>query len=205
MSAQFDAVTIWFVSFIPMASLGVLGTCFSGDNRTFSFDQSEDRFRTRSEIIVSGFLSQSPETTEFHQCGESHEIDCETGRILRAETASTDGMVFHHFSVGNTFPDPEGGVVDNPNEFCANVLYDGVANNPLILSPDIDMNFFVTIDPVGRTISLRGAVNAFPDYEAYASVDGDPSVMLFQHPHSVDPADGLPGGADQPVTSTVSV
>jgi hypothetical protein len=28
---------------------------------------------------------------------------------------------------------------------------------------------------------------------------------LFQHPHSVDSADGLPGGADQPVAPTVSV
>jgi hypothetical protein len=114
-------------------------------------------------------------------------------------------MSFHHFHVGNTFPDPEGGVVNNPNELCANVLYDGVTQNPLILSPDIDMALFFTVDPVGRTISVRGAVNAFPDYEVYARADGGSPVTLVQHRHNLDPAGGLPGGADQPVSATVSV
>lgn len=206
MTAQFDSITIWINAFIPMPSVNALGTCFSGDGRGFSADQAEQRYRARSEITVSGFLAGSPETIEFHQCGESHRIDCETDAVLESATASTDQMTFHGFSIGNTFPDPDGGVVDNPNEFCANFLYDGTTENPLIVpSPDIDMNFFFTIDPVGRTVSLRGAVNAFPDYEAYAVVDGGASITLFQHPHSLDPAFGLPGAADQLIKSTVSV
>jgi Protein of unknown function (DUF3238) len=86
------------------------------------------------------------------------------------------------------------------------VLYDGVTENPLALpSPDIDIALFFTVDPVGRTVSVRGAVNAFPDYEIYARVDGGPPVTLVQHRHSLDPVFGLPGGADQPVAATVSV
>ena len=61
------------------------------------------------------------------------------------------------------------------------------------------------VDPVGRTVGVRGAVNAFPDYEAYATVDGGPSITLFQHAHNVDPMFGLPGGADQAISVSVGV
>ncbi|MEX7470649.1 DUF3238 domain-containing protein [Mycobacterium adipatum] len=206
MSAQFDTISIWLVAFIPMPVVNALGTCFGGDDRGFTADADDPRFRLRSEIVISGFLSDNPQSTEFHQCGETHRVDCGTGEVLEAATANTDGMSFHDFSVGNPFPDPEGGVIDNPNEFCVNFLYDGAAGNPLAFpSPDVDMNFFFTVDPVGRTVSLRGATNGFPDYEAYACVDGGAPITLFQHPHSVDPIDGLPGGADQKVQATVSV
>jgi hypothetical protein len=206
MSAQFDEVSIWIQAFIPMAVVNAVGSCFAGDDRGFSDDHSEQRFRVRSEIVVSGFLSQDPQTTEFHQCGETHQVDCDSGEVLQSATASTDGMSFHDFHVGNTFPDPEGGVVDNPNELSANVLYDGVTENPLTIpSPDVDIALFFTVDPVGRTVSVRGAVNSFPDYECYARVDGGPSMTLIQHPHSLDPVFGLPGGADQQVAATVSV
>ncbi|MFC7641734.1 hypothetical protein ACFQX6_12615 [Streptosporangium lutulentum] len=53
--------------------------------------------------------------------------------MLQTAIAATDGLVSHHFNVRKTFPDPQGGVVDNPNEFCANFLYDGAAKNPLFL------------------------------------------------------------------------
>lgn len=205
MSAKFNTVEIWIQAFIPMTSVNALGTCFSGDDRDFSSDHEEQRFRARSEIIVSGFLTQAPESTEFHQCGETRQIDCTTGEVLKTGTASTAKMVFHHFHVGNTFPDAQGGVIDNPNEFCANVLYDGATSNPLLLSPDVDINFFFTIDPVGRTVSARGAVNEFPDYEAYVRVDGGVPISLFRHRHSLDPVAGLPGGADQSITATINV
>jgi hypothetical protein len=42
-------------------------------------------------------------------------------------------MTFHDFRVGNTFPHPNGGRLDIPNESTANALYDGVAQNPLAL------------------------------------------------------------------------
>lgn len=72
-------------------------------------------------------------------------------------------------------------MIDNPNELCANVLYDGVASNPLVVpAPDIDVALFFTIDPEGRTVSVRGAVNAFPDYEVYTRVDGGPPDTLIQ-------------------------
>jgi hypothetical protein len=205
MKAQFDEVRIWIQAFIPMAVVNALGTCFTGDDRDFSSDPDEQGFRARSEIRISGFLDGAPETTEFHQCGESHQVDCATGEILTSATAGTDGLNFHDFHVGNTFPDPEGGVVPNPNEECANVLYDGITQNPLIFSPDIDIALFFTVDPVGRTVSVRGAVNAFPDYEIYAQADGGPVTALVQHRHNLDPVAGLPGGADQPVNATVSV
>jgi hypothetical protein len=203
--ADFDQIAIWLVAFIPMPVVNALGNCFSGDDRDFSSDRGDQRYRLRSEIIVSGFSSDTPESVEFHQCGETHRVDCGTGDVLEAATAGTEGMSFHHFSVGNAFPDPEGGVIENPNEFTVNFLYDGAGGNPLAFpSPDVDMNFFFTIDPVGRTVSLRGATNAFPDYEAYASVDDGPPLTLFQQRHSLDPIDGLPGIADQMVKASIS-
>lgn len=206
MAADFDTISIWLVAFIPMPSIQALGYCFAGDDRGFRQDYSESRYRLRSEITISGFLSDNPTSTEFHQCGETHRIDCATAEVLESATASTDDMNFHDFNVGNTFPDPEGGVLDNPNQFCVNVLYDGAAGNPLIVpSPDVDMNFFFTIDPVGRTVSFRGAVNGFPDYEGYVKVDEGEPIVLFQRAHFVDPIDGLPGNADQKVDGRVAV
>ncbi|MFF9810763.1 hypothetical protein ACF1G5_37720 [Streptomyces coeruleorubidus] len=205
MAAQFDKIAIWLVAFIPMPVVQALG-CFHGDDRDFSSDPGEQRFRVRSDIVVSGFLAGDPQETDFHQCGETLELSCATGEVLARKTAGTDGMSFHHFSVGSTFPAPEGGVVDNPNEFCVNFLYDGAVNNPLVPgSPDVDMNAFFTIDPIGRTVSLRGATNAFPDYEAYTSVEDGPPEVLFQQRHTRDPINGLPGGADQAVSVTVSI
>lgn len=67
MPAQFDKATIWLHAFIPMAKVSALGTCFVGDDRGFSSDFSESRFRARSEITVSGFLAGTPESIEFHQ------------------------------------------------------------------------------------------------------------------------------------------
>lgn len=206
MAAQFDSITFWLHAFIPMASVQGLGSCFSGDDRGFSADYAETRYRIRSEITISGFLGGNPETTEFHQAGVSHTVDCATAEILETATADTDGMFFHDFKVGNTFPDPEGGVIDNPNDLTATVLYDCAATNPLAFpSPDVDINLVLVVDPVGRTLSVRGAVQAFPDYELYATVDGGAPVTVFQHPHTLDPAFALPGSADQPVTTTVAV
>jgi Protein of unknown function (DUF3238) len=206
MPAQFDKVSIWIQAFIPMAIVNAVGNCFSGDDRDFSDDPDEQRFRIRSEIVISGFLGQAPEFIDFHQVGETHLVDCVSGEVLQSASAGTERMTFHDFQVGNTFPDPNGGVVDNPNELTANVLYDGESSNPLAVpSPDVDIALFFTIDPEGRTISVRGAVNAFPDYEVYARVDDGPSITLLQHRHSLDPVGGLPGGADQPVAATVSV
>ncbi|MBT2366040.1 hypothetical protein J7E88_12150 [Streptomyces sp. ISL-10] len=207
MPAQFDKIAIWLAFFIPMPVIEAMGDCFHGDGRDFSSDPNEQRFRARSEIVVSGFLANQPEETDFHQCGESLKLDCATGEVLARETAGTDGMSFHHFNVGNTFPDPQGGVIDNPNEFCVNFSYDGAAINPLAPpgAPAADLSAFFTIDPIGRTVSVRGATNAFPNYEAYASVDDGPPVVLFQQKHTLGPVEGLPGAADQSVSATVSV
>jgi hypothetical protein len=207
MAAQFDKIAVWLVFFIPTPVIEALGDCFHGDGREFNSDPNEQRFRARSDIIVNGFLAGQPEATEFHQCGESRELDCATGEVLAVETAGTDAMSFYSFNVGNTFPDPEGGVIDNPNEFCVNFIYAGAASNPLAPpgAPAADMSAFFTIDPVNRTVSGRGATNAYPDYEAYASVDDGPAEVLFQRRHTLGPVEGLPGAADQHVSFAVSV
>ena len=49
MSAQFDEVSIWLHAFIPMAVVDAVGNCFSGDDRDFSDDPSEQRFRARGD------------------------------------------------------------------------------------------------------------------------------------------------------------
>lgn len=201
--ATFDSISIWVQAFIPMPVVEALGSCYHGDGRDFSDDINEQRFRIRSQVDITGFLSGSPEFTEFHQVGETMRVDCETSEVLQSGFADTNAISFHDFHVGNTFPDPQGGVVDLPSQETAALLYDCASPNPLTLSPDVDINLFLWVDPVVRTLFFRGAVNAFPDYEAYASVDGGGSLQLFRHAHNLDPVAGLPGGADQLVTGTV--
>lgn len=201
--ATIDSISIWIQAFIPMPVVEALGTCFHGDGRDFSDDIDEGRFRIRSQANITGFLSGAPELTDFHQVGETMKVDCATSAVLESGYADTNAISFHGFRVGNTFPDPQGGVVDLPSQETAGLLYDCASPNPLTLSPDVDVNVFLWVDPVGRTVFFRGAVNAFPDYEAYASVDGGGPITLFRHAHNLDPVGGLPGGADQLVTGTV--
>jgi hypothetical protein len=204
-NAVFDSITIWVQAFIPMPMVPAPTGCFHGDGRDFSDDPNEQRYRVRSQIDITGFTSGAAEFTEFHQVGETQLVDCETAEVLETAFAETDRMSFHDFQVGNTYPDPEGGVIDLPNEESAGVQYDGASANPLLPSPDVDINLFLWVDSVGRTLYFHGAVNAFPDYEAYASVDGGPVITLFRHPHNLEPLGGLPGGADQVVTGTLQV
>lgn len=205
--ATFDSISVWVQAFIPMPVVEALGTCFHGDGRGFSDDPDEQRYRARSQIDITGFLAGAPEFTEFHQVGETQLLDCATSEVQQTAYANTDRMTFSGFHVGNTYPDPEGGVVDLANVECAGVLYDCETSNPLAPppSPDVDINLFFWVDPVGRTLYFHGATNAFPDYEAYASVDGGPATMMFQHAHNLDPIGGLPGGADQVVTGTIQL
>jgi hypothetical protein len=222
MTVKFDSITIWLEAFIPMPKVEApiasrrqpplppgtpgLKSCYHGDGRGFSSDFGETRFRMRSDVTISGFRAGTPTMDQKHVCGLTQELDCDGDAVLDSDTAPTDKMSFHDFHAGNTFPDPEGGVVDNPSENCSNVLYDGAAKNPVSpLGPDVDMNCFFTVDPVGGTLQFNGAVNSFPDYECYAQVDGGTPVTVFQHAHNLDPMNGLPGGADQNVSGTVQL
>jgi hypothetical protein len=118
--------------------------------------------------------------TDIH-CGESHEIDLDSGEVIAAETAPTERIRFGPLR-GNTTADPEGGVIeDSPSQRFVQIDFEAAANLPLIpFSPDIDMLGTLSIDRDAGQVRFRGAVDNFPAFEAYVSFNDGPAQMLFQ-------------------------
>jgi hypothetical protein len=192
--------------------LGVLGwvagaksasECYSGDSRDFS-SEIHASYRMHSEVEI-GTLDTTPSITlEWHDCGESHGIDQDTGEELESAKAPASGMAFSNLR-GNATADPEGGTEVDPNQNLVQIDYDGAAAMPLLPSPDIDMNFTFQIDAHAGTIAFSGMVDEFPAYEIYAAVDnGAPQPLLELMPTSGKTPADLPGDADRPVSGSVS-
>ena len=128
------------------------------------------------------------ELRELHYCGETVEYDCEAGDIECRATASTNGMQFYNLRWHDEY----------------RILVDvtGFANNPCMRgSPDIGYIGVFCIDLAEHTVSFDGRVHGFPAYEAYASVNGGPTMTLFNYGPRGGPSD-LAEMASDPVVGT---
>ncbi|WP_029049008.1 DUF3238 domain-containing protein [Cupriavidus sp. amp6] len=151
--------------------------------------------RAHSEVTIGGLESQDSTVVlgQVHRCGETHELD-DDGNIIRTATAPADRILFQNLRGSQTVA-PEGGVVDGiPGSM--QIDFQGSAANPLMAAPDIDWSGTLTIDREGRRILVKGAVNDFPAFEMYCSVDDGPVLTLLQK-QPVSPLD-LFGEEDQP-------
>lgn len=218
-------VTFWINAFIPAPSLSpeyvfpapgasagnsmiivptVPSRAFLGDNRGFSSDVSASA-RIHSLVEITNLDTDLPQLQAVeHRCGESHEIDLDTGEIIASATASTDRIRFLNLR-GNMSVDPEGGViVDHPSPLYVQLDYEAAANLPLLTpSPDIDMVGVLGIDREGGTFRFRGSLDGFPAFEAYVSFDLGAPLTLFQLP-PVSPL-LLIGDVKRPVDVSVAI
>jgi hypothetical protein len=206
-----QTVRFWISAFIPSSvcelfggTFGIrapTGAIFSGDQREFS-DDPDALARARSEVILGGLDSADPANLlgQVHRCGESHELD-ESGHVLRTATAPTDRMLFQNLRNSQTV-DPEGGVVDGiPGS--VQIDFQGSAGNPLMAAPDIDWSGTLTIDREGGRILVKGAVNDFPAFEMYCTVDNGPVLTLLRK-QAASPLD-LFGEEDRAFEGSVGV
>jgi hypothetical protein len=169
---------------IPANSPGLpipANRAFLGDNRGFSSDVAAPA-RIHSLIEITALDTDTPILQAVDiKCGESIEIDIDSGAVINRATAPTDRVRFLNLR-GNTTVDPEGGVIeDSPSLRFVQLDYEAAANLPLLAgSPDIDMVGVLGIDRDAGTFRFRGSVDGFPAFEAYASFNLGPPVMLFQ-------------------------
>jgi hypothetical protein len=206
--AALHTVTFWIKAFIPDPSLtefvvpapgASLGNsmivipanspglpipadrAFLGDNRGFSTDVTAPA-RIHSLVEITALDTETPQLQAVDiKCGESVEIDMDSGAVINRATAPTDRIRFLNLR-GNTSVDPEGGVIDDsPSPQFVQLDYEAAANLPLLGgSPDIDMVGVLGIDRDAGTFRFRGSVDGFPAFEAYASFNLGPPVTLFQ-------------------------
>lgn len=154
---------------------------FLGDSRGFTSDVFASA-RIHSLVEIAHLDLDAPQLQAVeNKCGESHEIDLNTGEIIGSDTAPTDRIRFLNLR-GNTSIDPEGGVIiDSDSPRFVQLDYEAAASLPLIGgSPDIDMLGVLQIDRDASSFRFRGAVDGFPAFEAYVSFNLGPAITLFQ-------------------------
>lgn len=165
--------------------------CFLTDQRTFSNSISASA-RMHSEIEF--FLNREmPTFRQFHDCGETVEVDCEDGEEECRNKASNARMSFHNLRL--------------VSPTIVTVQLRAAANNPCYTgSPDIDYEGTLIIDLTAMTVTFDGKIDEFPAFEAYVSRDGSAPVTLFQEPPPPgnSPAN-LFGKANRPVGRSVGI
>jgi hypothetical protein len=179
-TAKFQTLSFWFNVFIHEPKVEALGTCFRGDNRGFDTSISAvSRVHAGAEITGLGTASASLGGVDIH-CGETARLNCQTDAIEETATATVAGG-FSNFHVGNTYPDPEGGVYDTANQYVANLTVDIAASDPLVtVAPTVGADLMITVDAVAGKVQVKGAIDSWPWFEGYASADGGSPVALFQ-------------------------
>lgn len=176
---------------------------FLGDNRGFTSDIAASA-RIHGSIIIEALDTDAPaiQSQDIH-CGESLEVDRQSGEVIARATAPTDRIRFLNLR-GNSSVDPEGGISNDGNASLVQVDFEAAANLPLLGgSPDIDMVGVLGIDRDANTVRFNGSVDGFPAFEAYVSADDGSAVMLLQM-KPVSPIE-LVGDVKRPVDVTVSL
>ena len=209
-----DTLRIWFKAFIPSATIqGPPGTeCFAGDNRGFSAEIDASA-RMHSEVTIVDLYTPTPTITQQHRCGESHEVSCEDGTILQSATADASGMTFYNFRYpGATVwdwdqPNPPAAhppEITVPESAPITLDYVGLAANPLLPSPGVDMWAHISYDRTEHVLSIEGAVDAFPAFEGYVSWHGGPGGSGTDVVLQLDPGPDGPIGAVGPASRTLN-
>lgn len=140
--------------------------CFLTDQRSFSNRvDAKSRLHSEFKIAISG---QRLTFTQWHNCDFTTECDCEDGALECSKKGDTSRMRFK-------FP-------TNPQPWRQmHIDLIGAANNPCYSgSPDVDYEGTIAIDLAARSIEFDGKVDAFPAFEAYATINDGAGVALFQ-------------------------
>jgi hypothetical protein len=112
--------------------------CYLTDNRTFdSYVHAPSRMHLEIEIDVAG----PSEVFQWHDCDETHEIDCKTGTAVCTGKGRTSDMAFSKLrgSPGSLIQGDLTGASNNP-------CYGG--------TPDIDYSGTVTINVGARRVEF---------------------------------------------------
>ena len=166
--------------------------CFYTDQRTFSNNiHAESRMHSEGKLDFTGL---KPILTQWHKCDFTIECDCEDGEEECKKKGNTDRMIFK-WDMANAFIKAKGVYVIQM--VCR-------SNNPCSPSSriggDIDYEGKIFIDLPSRKIAFDGKIDAFPAFEAYATINDGAGVALFREPPPVGhTVMNLPGGANRKI------
>jgi hypothetical protein len=174
-------VKVWLNAFIPdtvpgktipapgphagktMLNGPIFSECYLTDNRSFDSNvHAPSRMHSEIEIDVAG----PTEVFQWHNCDETHEINCKTGAAVCTSKGRTSDMLFSKLRGSS------GSLIQ--------VDLKGASNNPCYSgSPDIDYEGRVTINVGARTVEFDGKIDQFPAFEMYGTANGGAGAMMF--------------------------
>lgn len=205
-------VRVWLKAFIPgsipelskpvpgdpeksMVDVPGIPGCFFSDHRSFDPDPAaEARMHSVLEIDLD-----TDTVTQKHWCGETVDVDCDTGKVTCRKTAANRGN-FSRLGI-RQFHDRRRWMF----------RLTAAAGNPCVPgAPDIDYEGLVTIEVTeGQTradITFKGKIDGFPAYEMYAQLDGGMPKEIFR---ALPPQGNTPmnlfGWASRSVTASASL
>jgi hypothetical protein len=206
-------LTMWVQAFIPRdlptvsvslaagshagetaVQLPTTDRCFLTDQRSFSSDFNESRYRIRAQVDIDLTLS----LFSFKALTEpTVEVDCATGSTTCTKQANNDGILASAITTE---------IPANPGRRYSFTLTGGASNPCVGIAPRIEWKLpfvvlFTAADRMTR-VALDGFVQAFPAFEAYAGLDAGTPQALFQR----SPAPGVgPTALVLPPTTVVQV
>ncbi|ASQ04092.1 DUF3238 domain-containing protein [Sinorhizobium meliloti] len=151
----------------PIPGSSLKGTCFETDNREFSEDPSASA-RVSVDLLFKVSIKDMILQKSTVKIGESQNVDCKTGELLRPpKKASDDGV-----NVGSI----------KKNGFFRTIFVRAASANPFYGAPDIDYSFTLTFDATRQKLSIKGSTGIFPAYESYWQIDAGPVKPILKRP-----------------------
>jgi len=188
-----------------------ISDCYHTDQRGFdSFINASSRMHSEFKI---DFTTPVPTMTQWHNCDFTTECDCEDGDEECHKKGAISRMGFRLRSIvtppalpsrPNPGPVRTNQIAGAPRVGFAIVEMDCHASNPCAPTSryfgDIDITGLITIDVASRSIEFDGLIDAFPAFEAYATINDGKGVALFREaPPQGNTVMNLPGDANRPI------
>lgn len=176
---------------IPGPKFNLLSDCYHTDQRDFS-NNIHASSRMHSEAKVD-FTGGGQAMTQWHNCDETIECDCEDGEEECNKKGKTNNMSFKLLPAV-TAPNPLLAVptprlaIPTPvlpvSSSAITLEMKCAAHNPCAPSStiggDIDYEGKIYMDRTARRIECDIKIDAFPAFEAYATINNGAGVMMFQ-------------------------
>jgi hypothetical protein len=181
-SVPLQSVTFWLNAFIPRDIFGATMSvrdgdfrgltalsrppCYLTDQRNFSNDlRAASRMHSMAKVNLTG---AQPALTQWHRCDDLVECDA-GGAVLYRGQGSTSNMRFSMAFSESTIL------------LQMDCRYADLMGPPAHGIGEIEYKGTIEINPVARTIDVDLMICLFPAFEAYASIDDGPAMILFRH------------------------
>lgn len=134
---------------------------FLGDNRGFSSEYiASARIHARVDITNLDGDTLIISSVDIH-CGESHEIDPDTGEVIARATATTEDCRFYDPQTGKTTA-PKSGILSGATSGVLELGFEATASILLLpIAPNIKMKGILGINRGAKRITFTGNMGEF--------------------------------------------